>query len=186
MKLYTKRGDAGQTDLFGGQRIDKDAPRIEAIGAVDELNSFIGLAGAACADRQLIDLLHAVQCRLFEIGADLSSPGSDSAAIPRIAAEHVTEAEKQIDAACAGVAPMKHFILPGGSEPTARLHVARAACRRAERLCIALDRAEPVNPSIVVYLNRLSDLLFALARLSNHRAGVPDLPWIATTQQARG
>lgn len=189
MKLYTKRGDDGVTDLFGGARVAKDSLRVAAFGDVDELNATLGLAAAACRHEELSAILRAVQARLFELGADLSTPEAQpkpgdasprkAAGIPRISAEHVAEAERQIDAVCAPLEAMKHFILPGGSELAARLHLARTVCRRAERVCVALSKHEYVSKDLLIYLNRLSDLFFAMARRANQLEGVSDVPWIA-------
>ena len=181
-KLYTKRGDAGQTDLFGGQRIDKDSLRVEAYGTVDELNSTLGLADAACHDTRLTEILRDSQARLFELGADLATPRQegkpDAAGIPRIAASHIDVIEQQIDEISDRLPPMTHFIMPGGCDLAARLHMARTVCRRAERICVHLKKHEPVSDEIIIYLNRLSDLLFALARRANQVAGVADVPWL--------
>ena len=174
MKLYTKRGDAGLTDLFGGRRVSKDDLRVEAYGTVDELNSVIGLVRSVDGNElfdEIAEPLRAIQSRLFELGADLATPrdvlgegeSKRASAVPRIGAERVAELEAWIDAASAAVPAMRHFILPGGTQLAARLHVARTVCRRAERLVVALAKAEPVGEQVVVYLNRLSDLLFALA-----------------------
>ena len=184
MKLYTKRGDDGATDLFGGQRVNKDSLRVVAFGTVDELNSAIGLVLTACPHEEFKKVLKAVQHRLFEIGAELAAfraGGSDDkshrAAIGRLGPEPIEDLERQIDAFCEPLAPMKHFILPGGTELSARLHLARTVCRRAERCCVALKRVEPVSHYLVIYLNRFSDLLFAMARRANQLAGVDDVPW---------
>ena len=187
MKLYTKRGDAGQTDLFGGQSTSKHALRVEAYGCVDELNAALGLASAACDDDALRSAIHELQARLFELGADLATPqpaagDKDKAAIPRIAPAHVEAIERQIDAIDATLEPMRHFILPGGSEPASRLHLARTLCRRAERCVVALAEREDVGPAVIVYLNRLGDLLFVLARQANQLAGVADVPWHAANR----
>lgn len=182
MKLYTKRGDDGGTDLFGGGRVGKDSVRVEAYGTVDELNSVIGLALVACSHDEIKAVLTALQSRLFSLGADLASPVREGKQdlVDRIDAAEIAEAEGWIDAACEPLPPMKHFILPGGGELAARLHVARAVCRRAERLCVALLRAEPTaGQSVVIYVNRLSDLLFALARRANQLDGIGDVPWIS-------
>ncbi|MFP4144543.1 MAG: cob(I)yrinic acid a,c-diamide adenosyltransferase [Phycisphaeraceae bacterium] len=188
MKLYTKRGDMGETDLFGGQRRGKDALRIEAYGCVDELSAFLGHAAAACEHQAMRQQLAELQSRLFDLGADLASPhepGKEEkpGVIPRIAPEHVAQLERQIDAACRNLPAMKSFILPGGTELASRLHVARGVCRRAERRCVALARQEEVGEAVVIFLNRLSDLLFALAREANRLAGVEDVPWISPRQQ---
>lgn len=187
MKLYTKRGDAGETDLFGNIRVPKDALRVEAYGSVDELNSVIGLALAAVAPDQSYARLRAVllesQHRLFELGADLASPRTgdaskeDTGYIPRISNEQVHAVENQIDELTDPVPPMKSFVLPGGTELAARLHHARTVCRRAERLCVTLNKNEPLGDPLLIYLNRLSDLLFAAARHANHLAQVQDIPW---------
>jgi len=183
MKLYTKRGDDGGTDLFAGQRTTKTDPRIAAIGDVDETNASIGLVISACDDGGLKNTLIDVQARLFDLGADLATPGSstpDPAKPRRITQTHIEQLENHIDTACAKLPAMKHFILPGGSEPAARLHLARTVCRRAERACVALQQTDPTHRETdlaVIFLNRLSDLLFALARLANQQTGVDDVPW---------
>jgi len=185
MKLYTKRGDDGGTDLFGGQRVTKDDLRVEAYGTVDELNAVIGQCAAACegeAAAPLKPALVTLMSRLFEVGADLATPvkeeGDAAGAIPRIGAEQTQEVERLIDATCAPLPAMKHFVLPGGTELAARLHLARTVCRRAERRCVALSLHEDIGPVVVPYLNRVSDLLFALARRANQLAGVEDTPWV--------
>ena len=183
MKLYTRRGDDGSTDLFGGQRIPKDALRVEAYGCVDELNALLGLAAAACRFEPVSAVLRRLQAELFDLGADLATvaPPEDGAPkapdIARIGPAHAQQLEPLIDDACAPLPPMRNFILPGGSELAARLHVARTVCRRTERLCVSLARQEPIGPDVVAYLNRLSDLLFALARRANQLEGVEDVPW---------
>ena len=182
MKLYTKRGDAGQTDLFGGRRVGKDDLRVEAYGTVDELNSAIGLAMSGCGDAATCDCLREIQSRLFEIGADLATPQDQNAApavsrMPRVGQAHVEQLEGHIDRICADLPQMRSFILPGGSELAARLHVARTVCRRAERICVTLAGRETIGEPIIRYLNRLSDLLFALARQANLQAGIEDVPW---------
>jgi cob(I)alamin adenosyltransferase len=186
MKLYTKRGDAGLTDLFGGKRVSKDALRVEAYGTVDELNSAVGLALCACENAEIKAMLTGVQSRLFDVGAELATPagakgeGKGKEVEGRIEQEHVTQLERHIDWACEGVPPMRSFVLPAGVELACRLHLARSICRRAERLCVALSREESVSAEVIIFLNRLSDLLFALARKANHLAGVVDVAWIAS------
>lgn len=175
MKLYTRRGDDGGTDLFAGQRTTKTDPRIIAIGDVDETNAAIGLAVSACDADELKDTLLDLQRRLFDLGADLATPDPDKPR--RITQAHIEQLEHQIDTACAKLPPMKHFILPGGCELAARLHLARTVCRRAERACVALQSHTPDVAHAVIYLNRLSDLLFALARRANQIAGIDDVPW---------
>jgi cob(I)alamin adenosyltransferase len=185
MKLYTRTGDDGTTGLFGGGRVSKDHPRIDAYGTVDELNACIGLAAAACDaahpfQRRLLELFSPIQSRLFDIGADLATPeGSKGAAkIVRIDEAFVAEIEAWIDEVDGGNAPIRTFVMPGGSELAARLHVARTVCRRAERLMIRLAHSEPVSTGAITWVNRLSDLLFAMARRANLEAGVPDVPWV--------
>lgn len=169
MKLYTKTGDDGTTGLTGGKRIAKDAPRMIAIGTVDELNAHLALAAAASNHESITSILTALQSRLFELGADLADHAST-----RIGESEVEQAEQWIDQATEPVAALQCFILPGGSELAARLHVARAVARRAERTCVTLK-----DQRAVVYLNRISDLMFALARWANHLEGVEDVPWIS-------
>jgi cob(I)alamin adenosyltransferase len=176
MKIYTKTGDAGETGLWGGRRVPKDAPRVEAYGTVDECNAAIGVARAAGLATDLDALLDEVQNQLFVVGADLATPG-EAHAIPRVGEAEVAFLEAAIDRLEAGLAPLHQFILPGGVPAAAQLHLARTICRRAERRVISLARAEPVTPAVPVYLNRLSDLLFVAARAVNARAGVADVPW---------
>jgi cob(I)alamin adenosyltransferase len=175
MKIYTKTGDGGETSLFGGARVRKDDARIEAYGTVDELNSFIGVARAAWPSSPGDAQLHAIQSDLFDIGAHLASPGLSRFAGPdpvRIAA-----LEQSIDAMESELAPLKTFILPGGSVAASHLHVARTICRRAERLVVALRDDDAATIASITYLNRLSDCLFVAARYANHLHGVPDVPW---------
>jgi cob(I)alamin adenosyltransferase len=196
-RLYTRSGDDGTTGLFGGGRVPKDHPRVEAYGCVDELNAAIGLAAAEVGrlretargnGRAFFDLLLHVfadlQSRLFDIGADLATPegAKHEAKIMRIGDEHVAEVEGWIDEIDSGNLPMKSFVMPGGTELAARLHLARTICRRAERAMIHLRHAEPVSAGgvsegAIVYINRVSDLLFAMARRANKEAGVADVPW---------
>jgi cob(I)alamin adenosyltransferase len=182
MKIYTKQGDKGQTGLFDGRKVSKGDLRIETYGTVDELNSVIGVAIADSADAPLRGLLTRLQHQLFDLGGDLATPldSKNSAKIRRIAGEHVAVLEKEIDAATAELPALKRFVLPGGNVTAARLHVARTVCRRAERLLVRLmaaEGADAVGEQPLVYLNRLSDLLFTLARLANHRAGMADVEW---------
>jgi len=182
MKIYTKRGDAGQTDLFTGQRVDKDSLRVEAYGTVDEINSALGLAVAACDERdaELRPALLDIQSRLFDVGADLAAPpesAEDEPMVPRVDDEQILALEAHIDRLSESLPAMKHFILPGGTDLAARLHMARTICRRAERICVALQKHEGLSPAIITYLNRLSDVLFAMARHANHAAAYDDIPW---------
>lgn len=186
MKLYTRRGDDGMTDLIGGRRVSKDSLRIEACGTVDELNAAVGMIRSACEHRQIDKPLEIAQRRLFEIGASLAEPEASeepaTGKIPRMDDSHVRETEQFIDQLSEPLAPMKHFVLPGGSELSARLHLARAVCRRAERVCVTLASQESINPHVLIYLNRLSDLLFAAARRANQLDSVSDVPWLGGDQ----
>jgi len=177
MKLYTKTGDAGQTGLFGGQRVSKDHPRVSAYGDVDETNAAIGFAACATTyGAETCKHLRLIQADLFCLAAQLANPTGKHQATA-ITEKEVARLEKWIDSASAEVEPLKSFILPGGVELSTRLHLARTVCRRAERSIVALAQNEPINPLCVVYVNRLSDLLFAWARRANHRAGVNDITW---------
>ena len=185
MDLYTRRGDDGSTGLFGGERTGKEHARIEAFGTVDELNAWLGLAIVACDTARPVPgrfaaILGEAQSRLFDLGADLATPADSPHRdkIARVGAGHVTEAEGWIDEIDGGNESMQSFVLPGGTELAARLHVARTVCRRAERRIVALTRNTEINPIAVSYVNRLGDLLFAMARRANTDAGVPDIPWV--------
>lgn len=181
-RIYTRTGDRGETGLFGGGRVPKSSPRVEAYGEVDELNAVIGWAASAVEDEAIRSLLVSIQPDLFTIGAHLATPparpGRRQPALPELPTGRATEFEHRIDEIEAELPELRAFILPGGSPGAAALHVARTVCRRAERRVVALAEHEPVDTSIVVYLNRLSDLLFELARLANHRAGVADRLWL--------
>ncbi|HEY6507753.1 MAG TPA: cob(I)yrinic acid a,c-diamide adenosyltransferase [Vicinamibacterales bacterium] len=178
-KIYTKTGDAGDTSLFDKSRVSKADPRVDAYGEVDELNATLGAAAAACADADLREALEDIQRQLFAVGARLADPSS------RIA-ERVTKAgvretdverlEQLIDRLEMELPPLRRFILPGGGTAGAWLHVARTICRRAERRVVGLEEGS-VDPVIVRYLNRLSDLLFVMARAANHRQNVPETEW---------
>jgi cob(I)alamin adenosyltransferase len=183
--LYTRTGDDGTTGLFGGGRVDKSHPRVEAYGTVDELNATIGVAAAACAGddplgTRFLEILRTIQSRLFDLGADLATPEDSPHAdkIVRLGAAASPEVEAWIDEIESGNEPLTSFVLPGGTEVAARLHLARTVCRRAERSMVALARTAPLNPCALVYVNRVSDLLFAMARRANRAAGVADTPWI--------
>jgi cob(I)alamin adenosyltransferase len=181
VRIYTKTGDTGETGLFGGGRVAKDHARVAAYGDVDELNSFLGLARATFPEDLFAAPLEAIQRDLFSIGGYLATPDPEKvrAALAKaeLSAARVAALEAAIDAADTELPPLKAFVLPGGSQKAAILHVARVACRRAERSVVALARREEVPALFLVYLNRLSDLLFTLARLANHRAGVGDVIW---------
>jgi cob(I)alamin adenosyltransferase len=181
MKIYTKQGDGGMSVLFDGKRVRKDDLRLETYGTVDEMNSHLGLAAAVCEDAALKELLLGLQGELLELGSDLATPAGscNEAEVKRIGPERATALEERIDAATEELAPLKRFILPGGSVAASNLHVARTVCRRAERLLVTLmgeDGAVGME-NCLVYLNRLSDLLFMWARLANKRAGVGDIEW---------
>ncbi len=178
MKIYTKTGDRGDTSLFGGQRVPKDALRIEAYGTVDELNSILGLVRADNGDPRIDAILEVVQNELFELGADLATPQSvERGNVKRIDARDVQALEKVIDDLGGQLKPLRSFILPGGSPVAARMHFARTVCRRAERAVVRLSRNEDIGDTVVMYLNRLSDLLFVLARYANHRGGIGEVRW---------
>ncbi|HJZ50034.1 MAG TPA: cob(I)yrinic acid a,c-diamide adenosyltransferase [Roseiflexaceae bacterium] len=182
MKIYTKTGDAGDTGLWGGQRVAKDATRVQAYGTVDECNAAVGVARASGVPPELDAILARIQDQLFVVGADLASP-SEAATIPRVGPEEIMFLERSIDALEQQLEPLKQFILPGGTLAAAQLHLARTVCRRAERWVVALARQETgLSEHIGVYLNRLSDCLFVLARTANARAGVPDVPWNSPRQ----
>ena len=180
MKIYTKTGDRGETGLLGAGRVRKNTLRVEAYGEVDELNACLGLACVALGDPGLLELLVDIQRDLFAVGAQLAdvrrdrSREAEKAAFPE---EKVVKLEQAIDQAEAELPPLKTFILPGGCEAGARLHLARTVCRRAERRIAALAEREDAPPVILAYVNRLSDLLFVLARLVNHRAGTEEIAW---------
>lgn len=179
MPIYTKTGDTGETGLFGGGRVGKDDPRVDAYGEIDELNACIGLARAQGLHAELDALAQKLQDQLFTVGAMLATPAGSkaAAAIPKLQPTWVPEMEKAIDAFDKELPPLTQFILPAGSPGAAGLHVARTVCRRAERRVVPLVRADKAEMPVVTYLNRLSDLLFTMARLQNHRSGVKDTPW---------
>ncbi len=179
-KIYTRTGDKGTTGLVDGSRCPKHAARMEAIGTVDEANSAIGLAVCALGGQAHADTLVRVQNDLFDLGADLATPGDDFAPsdmVLRIVPAQVAWLEQAIDGVNEALAPLTSFILPGGSEAAARVHLARAVVRRAERCMTALAAAEPVNPAALAYVNRLSDYLFVLSRAVNAAAG-GDVLWV--------
>jgi cob(I)alamin adenosyltransferase len=179
MKIYTKTGDSGDTGLFGGPRVRKNAPRIEAYGTVDELNAVLGIARSHTLDAEIDALVARIQNELFEIGAQLATPDPALHGNALIGARQIAALETAIDRYDSQLPALKQFILPGGTTGSAALHLARTVCRRAERRVISLmdDPREAVAGDLVVYLNRLSDLLFVLARWVNHVAGTPDVPW---------
>jgi cob(I)alamin adenosyltransferase len=174
MPIYTRTGDQGETHLYGGKRVAKDDPRVEAYGSVDELNALLGVAMTTYTGSRMENLKE-VQRALFFIGAHLASP--KPMAVKGIDAEAIDTMEKAMDEIESAVGPLRHFILPGGGKSAALLHLARTVCRRAERRVIALHRKEKVDPQIIVYLNRLSDWLFMLAREENARAKINEQEW---------
>jgi len=178
MKIYTKTGDKGETGLFGAGRVSKNSLRIEAYGSVDELNSFIGLAITEAKEEVVKTQLTRIQNLLFVVGGDLAAPGeSERLQIPRIVEENYLEIEGFIDAISEQLEELKYFILPGGTKSAALLHIARTVCRRAERQVVALKKGEEINENIVIFLNRISDLLFVLARYENKSAHKADIKW---------
>lgn len=179
-KLYTKTGDSGETALFGGGRVPKDHPRVEAYGCIDELNSLLGVAVSFLRRGEVIEALRDIQNELLNIGSELASEGGPRAEAGRLFLEPETKIaalERLIDEYDARLPPLRTFILPSGSRAGALLHLARAVCRRAERAVVRLSREEAVNPAVIVYLNRLSDLLFVLARYVNRAARRPEVAW---------
>ena len=182
MKIYTKTGDAGETSLAGGDRVPKDHLRVTAYGDVDETNAAVGVARAAPPTDAADALLAQVQHELFAIGGALASrePATlrpEQRAKVAVTADQIRTLEAAIDDAERELAPLRHFVLPAGNPKAAALHLARTVCRRAERSAVHLSHHETVPPEILVYLNRLSDLLFVLARQANARTGQPDVTW---------
>jgi cob(I)alamin adenosyltransferase len=183
MKIYTRGGDGGFTALFGGARVRKDVPRIEAYGAVDELNSVLGWAGAELGEADLREMIGRIQSELLDIGSELATPErekleSRGQRLPQVGDREIDELERWIDALEGELTPLRNFILPGGASAAAALHVARTVCRRAERRVVALAQQESVSPEAIRYLNRLSDLLFVMARAVNARLGVEEPTWV--------
>jgi len=179
VKIYTKTGDAGETSFFDGSRVSKADHRVEAYGEVDELNACLGAARAACREADLRDALAAIQQQLFAVGARLADPSvkiAERVTKAGVREDEVERLERLIDLLETELPPLRRFILPGGGEAGAWLHVARTVCRRAERRVVGLGDGA-VEPVVVRYLNRLSDLLFVMARASNHRQGVPETEW---------
>lgn len=179
MKIYTKKGDEGDTGLLGGERVSKDSPRVEACGTVDELNAALGLARAEPLSEDFDRLLERLQHELFRLGAELATGGSFARSIGMISPDHVEALEQEIDRHEAALAELRQFILPGGTRAAAALHLARTVCRRAERRLVAAiqSQGEDISPTTLIYLNRLGDLLFVLARSANAEAGQSDVPW---------
>ena len=178
MKIYTKTGDQGTTALFGGKRVSKADLRIETYGTIDELNSFVGLVRDQEINQPRKDELIEIQDRLFTIGSVLATePGNTKVKTPQLSEEDITFLERKIDAMDEVLPQMRSFVLPGGHQSVSYCHVARTVCRRAERLCISLNKHEPVDPLIIKYLNRLSDYLFVLSRKMGQELKVEETPW---------
>ncbi len=181
MKIYTRTGDAGETALFGGGRVSKHHPRVAAYGAVDELNAAVGWAASQVSDEALRARLALLQHDLFAIGAALAAApredGERHPHLPPLPVDRPAEMEAWIDEASRELPELREFVLPGGTPGAAALHQARTICRRAERMVVHLALNEAVEEDVIIYLNRLSDLLFSSARLANHRAGEPDVSW---------
>jgi cob(I)alamin adenosyltransferase len=171
-RVVTRTGDGGQTALIGGERVLKSALRVHSYGEVDELNSCLGLAVSWLDDTALASLLEDIQHRLFTVGADLAAPMG--VAVPRVQAEQIDELEKTMEGLMDELPPLEEFILPGGGPAGAALHLARTVARRAERATVALSEHQEVNPQVIIYLNRLSDFLFVLARVVNRRQQRPE------------
>jgi cob(I)alamin adenosyltransferase len=182
VRIYTKTGDAGETSLFGGERVKKDHDRLDAYGTLDELNAFLGWYLSRTKHDDLASLVRGIQPVLFDIGARLATPAAAAkarASLPVVPADSVTALEAAVDGLDAELEPLTAFILPGGAEASALLHVARAVCRRAERRIIRATASDPLDPPALAYLNRLSDLLFVMARVENRRAGGAETTWPA-------
>lgn len=181
MKIYTRRGDEGDSGLLGGGRVSKDHPRLHAYGAVDELNSFLGAARGQTRVRATAARLALIQQDLFAIGASLARPaareGRKRPGVPDVPVDRIAEMEAWMDEADTTLAPLRNFILPGGTSGTPSLHVARSVCRRAERVTVSLAAQHRIDEGVLPYLNRLSDLLFVLARVENQASGQPDETW---------
>jgi cob(I)alamin adenosyltransferase len=183
-RIYTKTGDAGDTALFGGRRVPKNNPRVSAYGSVDELNAVLGVARAADPPDSIAPVIEKLQHYLFDLGSELATPPEAAAAASahasRVTAAWVVALERDIDRFEDALPPLRAFVLPGGTPAAAALHHARTVARRAEREIVALAAGDPVNPELLKFINRLSDLLFVLARAANHAAGRPDVEWRQT------
>ena len=178
MKIYTKTGDDGTTSLFDGTRVPKNDPRVEAYGDIDELNAYLGVVATAVKDEETRKFLFRIQRDLFALGAQMANPSHrKQKAKADFPPEKITFLEQAIDRAVAAVPPITEFMLPGGSVAAAHLEVARTICRRAERKMTGLAKKEKFDPTLMIYLNRLSDLLFMMARVENKKAGTADIPW---------
>ncbi len=182
-RIYTRTGDTGETSLFGGGRVPKDHPRVRAYGTIDELNAVLGLARAAGPPQEIDVLLERLQHQLFDLGAELATPAASrqaAAHVTRVTPDRVAALEHDIDRFEALLPPLRQFVLPGGTPAASALHHARTVARRAERAIVRLGSREPINPELLKYVNRLSDLLFVLARAANHSAGRADVIWTSS------
>jgi len=180
MKVYTKKGDQGTTQLIGGTRVPKSSLRIESYGTVDELNSYIGLIRDQEISSEVIEQLLEIQDRLFTMGSQLAAdPEASKMKLPEIVDEDVTNLENWIDQMDKSLEPMKSFVLPGGHTTVSFCHIARCVCRRAERICVDLNAHQPIDPILLTYLNRLSDYLFVLSRKLSKDLNAKEHPWVA-------
>jgi cob(I)alamin adenosyltransferase len=178
VKIYTKIGDTGETSLFGGKRVSKDALRIETYGTVDELNSILGVCRSMNTAKEVDAVFEEIQNDLFALGADLATPvDTKNKSVKRITSLDVSRLEQHIDAIQPKLTPLTSFILPGGSRTASMVHFARTVCRRAERLVVHLNREEPIGEQDIIFLNRLSDLLFVIARWINALGNTPETKW---------
>ena len=178
MRIYTRHGDDGTTQLLGPGRVPKSNVRVAAYGAVDETNAVLGIVLTLLLDADLVEELTQVQADLFTVGSELATPADQvSTALPKVPSEWVRRIEAWIDAYESALTPLQNFIIPGGTPAAAYLHLARCVCRRAERDVVRLRQSQPVSDALLTYLNRLSDYLFVVARVANARAGFADVPW---------
>lgn len=177
MKIYTKGGDRGETGLVGGARVGKDDPRVATYGEIDELSSVLGVARALGMPADLEAKLERIQAELFTLGSQLATPDAGRPGAQKVQAEWVAALEAEIDSVAAEVPPLRNFLLPGGAPGAAQLYLARAVCRRAERALVAFGRRAALDPLVEVYVNRLSDWLFMMARAVNHRSGIAEPLW---------
>ena len=180
MKIYTKTGDDGETGLFGGARVSKASAQVDAYGHVDELNSVIGLAQSHKTDPEVRRWINAIQAQLFQVGAELATAPDkmDKLTLPLVQEADIEAFESAIDKFESELEPLKTFILPGGTQSASALHLARCVCRRAERAVVSLAADQPVRPTLIQYLNRLSDFLFVMARAANASQQTEDVPWV--------
>jgi cob(I)alamin adenosyltransferase len=176
-RIYTRTGDRGETGLFGGTRVSKASPRVEAYGNVDELNSVLGLTRAISHDEEISSLLETLQRGLFTLGSDLATPAKQTRDVPRISKDMILSLENTIDKFETTLPPLKVFILPSGGQTGALLHFARSVARRAERSMVALNKNEALGENLIPYINRVSDLLFVMARVANQREGWSEIEW---------